>query len=127
MSFRLFIYYCALGGGWAAFVAWGLVELLGVLTLSSVYLKAMLTGALLGALVAAAIGLVDALLNARGFQRVLRTATCFGLGLLGGAVGGLVGQALESLLGLPLFFGWIVAGVLIGASIGIFDLMRALA
>jgi len=22
MTFRLFIYYCALGGGWAAFLAW---------------------------------------------------------------------------------------------------------
>ena len=30
MSFKLFIYYCALCGGWAAFLAWGLVQWLGV-------------------------------------------------------------------------------------------------
>ena len=30
MSFRLFIYYCALCGGWAAFLAWAVVQASGI-------------------------------------------------------------------------------------------------
>ncbi len=26
MSFKLFIYYCALCGGWAAFLSWGVAQ-----------------------------------------------------------------------------------------------------
>ena len=30
MSFKAFIYYCALSGGWAAFVVWAIVQNLGL-------------------------------------------------------------------------------------------------
>jgi hypothetical protein len=58
---------------------------------------------------------------------VLRAVVCGGLGLAGGAIGGVVGQVLAYHAGIPEFAGWIVAGVLIGASIGAFDLFQALA
>src|SRR5262245_47003329 len=125
MSFKLFVYYCALLGGWAAFVAWAIVQALGLRDMQSKTLYTTLLGALLGTLVAAAIGLLDALLNARPGQRFVRVLLCGVLGLAGGAFGGLVGQLLYGQLGIPVFIGWILAGVLIGASIGAFDRFRA--
>jgi hypothetical protein len=127
MSFKLFIYYCALLGGWAAFVCWALTEVIGLRRVSSVYAVAGLTGAALGMLVAAAVGWLDALLNSAGLERLRRVGLCALLGLLGGGVGGLIGQVLNTQLRIPLFVGWIVAGVLIGAALGVFDLCRAVA
>jgi hypothetical protein len=125
MSFKLFIYYCAVVGGWAAFLTWGAAQGSGIRDLGSPYGRAALIGGLLGLLVASAIGLVDALLNAVGFQRVLRVLVCLGVGLVGGMLGGLVGQILNSRLHVPFFVGWILTGICIGASIGVFDLLRA--
>jgi hypothetical protein len=130
MSFKLFVYYCALCGGWAAFLAWVVLFLTGISSQSpstqvGLLFKATLTGGVLGTLVAAAIGLVDALLNAVGLQRFLRVGLCLLLGLVAGAVGGFVGQLLNSLLGFPIVIGWILAGVLIGATIGVFDILNA--
>jgi MFS family permease len=126
MSFKLFIYYCALLGGWAAFLAWSFAQGVGIRDIDSEYVRAALVAAVLGLLVAGAIGLVDALLNAVGFQRILRVILCLGIGLLGGMVGGFIGQVLNSNFRAPIFIGWILTGIGIGASIGIFDLLRAL-
>src|SRR5262245_20293284 len=125
MSFKLFVYYCALCGGWAAFLAWAVMELLGVAGLRSVAWQAALRGGALGLLVAAAVGLVDAL-HVAGNGRPARVGLCAMLGLAGGALGGLVGQWLHA-HHVPLFFGWVLAGALIGASIGAYDLLRAVA
>jgi hypothetical protein len=125
MSFKVFIYYCALCGGWAAFLAWGIVQLAGVGGIQSVEAQAAIRGGLLGMMVAALVGLVDAALGGVGPERVARVALCAGLGLLGGAFGGLVGQLLNHHLSFPVFIGWILAGVLIGASIGAYDVLRA--
>jgi hypothetical protein len=122
MSFKVFIYYCAILGGWAAFFAWAVVQAMGV---QSIFVRAPVMGGLLGMFVAAAVGLLDAILNSVGFQRVLRVALCAGLGLAGGAFGGIVGQVLNYYVSVPLFIGWILVGVLIGASIGAYDLLRA--
>jgi predicted membrane-bound spermidine synthase len=128
MSFKLFIYYCALCGAWAAFLAWGLVQGLGVGAVDSAFLRVILIGGILGALVAGAVGLMDAILNAKGSQRFVRVALCMVLGGLGGMFGGLIGQVLyETISHLLLFIGWIIAGGLIGASVGAFDLLRAVA
>jgi hypothetical protein len=128
MSFKLFIYYCALCGAWAAFLAWAFIEALGVDAIESPFLHVIVVGGILGASVAGAVGLMDALLNAKGAQRLGRTALCFGLGALAGAFGGVIGQMLyENISHLLLFIGWIVAGGLIGASVGAFDLLRAVA
>jgi MFS family permease len=132
MSFKLFVYYCAIIGGWAAYLTWGVVQGTGLRasfeagrTGAKTYVA--LTGALLGLLVAGAIGLVDALMNAVGFQRVVRVLVCMGVGLLGGLVGGFLGEVIYEASASPvlLVIGWILAGVAIGASIGVFDIIRA--
>ena len=125
MSFKLFIYYCALLGGWAAFMTWGVLAATQQRGQVSPYLWATMTGGLLGLLVAAAIGMVDSILNAVGFQRIIRVGICMAIGFFGGMLGGLVGQALNSHLHLPLFVGWMLTGICIGASIGVYDLLRA--
>ena len=125
MSFRLFIYYCAICGGWAAFLTWGILEATGWRGRINPYLWAALTGALLGTIVAAAIGAVDALLNAVGSQRFVRVGICLGIGLFGGMFGGIAGEFLHSTLYFPVFVGWMLTGACIGASIGIYDLLRS--
>jgi hypothetical protein len=136
MSFRLFIYYCALGGGWAAFLAWAIVQGAGIRHLSPPWLAAALTGGILGVLMAGALGTLDALLNAVGPQRLVRVGVCLVVGALGGFLGGLIGQLLRGVLErfLPSFLspvlialGWMLAGVFVGASVGVFDLVRAFA
>jgi hypothetical protein len=129
MSFKVFIYYCALCGGWAAFAAWGVAQAASVgldeeTGFWRVALAAAIRGGLLGMFVAAAVGFLDALLNSTGMERVPRVFLCGVLGLLGGTIGGVVGQA-GNYVGIPVFVGWVLAGVLIGASIGAFDLFRA--
>ncbi len=129
MSFRLFIYYCALCGGWAAFLAWVVVHGLGwggaASTLKPM-VKAILTAGVVGMFVAGAVGLVDALLNAVGSQRAIRVLLCLGVGLVGGVVAGLIGQVLYGLSPLLILISWILVGVCVGASIGIYDWVRAI-
>ncbi len=124
MTFNLFIYYCALGGGWAAFAAWGAVQLFGVTDLNNQLARGTIISGIVGLMVAAAVGFADALLNATGAQRLKRTLVCAAVGLPGGLVGGLIGGMLFE-WGFPLLFGWIIAGVFIGASVGVFDVLRA--
>src|SRR5262249_3883422 len=130
MNFKLFIFYCSICGGWAALAAWGLSFLTGPghparQDYMDPVLRATLTGLFLGALVAAAVGMVDAILNSVGFDRVKRTLLSGAVGLVGGALGGCLGQALNN-SGMPLFFGWIIVGIFIGASIGVFDIFHAM-
>ena len=130
MSFKKFIYYCALCGGWAALVAWAIVQFGGLRELDSDLARAALNAGLLGLFVAGVIGLLDALQNAVGFQRVVRVLLCMVIGALGGMLAGLIGQLFYNALGGQLWcllIGWILIGMLIGASIGLFDLFRALA
>ena len=60
MSFRWFIYYCALFGGWAALMGWMLGRWLSPPATWPI-LEASGKGLFLGFAVALAIGLVDAL------------------------------------------------------------------
>jgi hypothetical protein len=126
MSFKLFVYYCAVCGGWAALLAWALIQVLGLLALRNDWLSTSLIGSLLGMLLAAAIGSLDALLNGVGWQRFQRVGVCLGIGLLGGFVGGWLGEVLHQGLHLPRFAGWMLVGMAIGASIGVFDWAHAL-
>ena len=61
MSLKLFVYYCALCGGWAGFFSWAFAN--AVFWVGSDVAKQALIGAILGFFLAAAIGGVDALLN----------------------------------------------------------------
>lgn len=128
MSFKVFIYYCALCGAWAAFLAWGASALFGLGEKEAIVRSAGL-GALLGFFIAAAIGFTDAVLNAVGVQRLVRVLICAVLGLIGGTIGGGVGGFIVaksgiSYLALP---GWMLVGTLVGGSIGVFDVVRAFA
>jgi hypothetical protein len=124
MSFKLFIYYCAVCAGWAALFASGLAELWKLQDLRSEWLRSSSTAAIVGLTLAAAVGTLDALLNSVGRQRWLRVGVCLVVGSLGGFFGGTLGQLLHN-LGLPRFLGWMIVGTSIGVSIGVFDLFQA--
>jgi hypothetical protein len=125
MSFRLFIYYCALCGGWAAFFGW----ILGALVHpSSEPYKATIKGMFLGIATALGLSLVDALWNLSAKQPVqilLRVGVAVLVGWLGGMFGGFLGQVLFGATGSPIFFvlGWTLTGLLVGTSIGVFDIL----
>jgi hypothetical protein len=128
MSFRLFIYYCALCGGGGAFLGWMLGR---PINLSSEILTQGLKGMLLGLCIALALALVDALwvFSLRRFVSIgMRVATAVMVGSMGGLLGGLVGQALYGWKEFAVFlvFGWTITGFLIGVSLGVFDLLSAL-
>ncbi len=126
MSFRLFIYYCALCGGAAALAGWGLGRLLAG---QDPLLAAGVKGMLLGAIVAPALSLVDSLWNLSLRQVgpvAMRLAAAALVGAAGGFAGGLLSQSLydvSPLLGFGL--GWTLTGLLIGAAPGAFDLLAS--
>jgi hypothetical protein len=125
MSFRLFIYYCALCGGWAAFGGWALGQALappGALGRSVVF------GLCLGLVLAFGLGLIDALWNLSWRQFGLlaaRGSTALIVGALGGAVGGLLGYYLVRWTDLVpmIVVGWTFVGILIGAAIASFEVI----
>ncbi len=124
MSFRLFIYYCALCGGWAAFLGWALGRMIAP---HNPYGNAGIKGMWLGMLIALGLSLVDAVwslsLKQIGlvFQRV---GVAVLVGVVGGLLGGIVGQALFSLTGVIGFvLGWTMTGLLVGTSIGVFEIL----
>lgn len=123
MSFRLFIYYSALCGGWAAFLTWLIIVPSGMMTMDSEFLRVAIIGGLLGMFVAAAVGAVDAILNASGVQRITRALVCAGIGLLGGVVGSSLGEVLN-MISIPRFVGWMIVGTCIGASVGLYDFLK---
>jgi hypothetical protein len=85
----------------------------------------------LGMLVALGLGLVDALwnLSLRQMGQIsLRVVVAVLVGAVGGLMGGVFGSWLYSLTELHLFliFGWTLTGFLIGASVGVFDILSGL-
>jgi hypothetical protein len=129
MSFKLFIYYCSVCGGWAALVGWALGQSLA--PAEGEMKRAILLAMCLGTLVALALGLVDASWNRAGRSglRLLGRGVVVGLiGCLSGVVGGGVGQYLvsETQLDALVFVGWALTGLLIGASIGAVDVLTQL-
>lgn len=127
MSFRLFIYYCAICGGSGAFVGWVLGR---IPTLAQPMGRAALRGLLLGMMVAFALGLIDTIWNSsvrHVLSMVTRITMAVAIGCLGGLLGGILGQAFLDWTALPIssVFGWTITGMLIGSSQGLFDLMLA--
>jgi hypothetical protein len=128
MSFRLFIYYCAVCGGGGAFLGWMLGR---PIHLGSTILTQGLKGMFLGLSVAWALALVDAswTFSLRRVAAIaLRAATAMTVGALGGLLGGLIGQALYGWKEYDVFLvlGWTITGFLIGVSLGLFDLLSSL-
>jgi len=129
MSFRLFVYYCALCGGAGAFAGWGLGRALAT---GEGIVPQGLKGMWLGVGVAFLLGLVDALWNfaLRQVLSVLaRVLTAVLVGGMAGLLGGLVGEALYGWKHHDAFLvlGWSLVGLLVGLSLGVFDLLAALA
>ncbi len=132
MSFRLFVYSCALVGAWTGIAAWavGHYSAEKIVASNSLILQDGVRGMFLGVLVAFGLGLVDSLWNV-GWRQIgvfsARLAVAVAVGALGGFVGGSLAQWLVSLAGnvVPIicFFvlGWTIAGLMIGAAIGAFD------
>jgi hypothetical protein len=129
MSFRLFIYYCAVCGGCAAFVGWVLGRWVPV---DHVVARAALQGMLLGTMVAFLLGLIDAMWNSGGQTLAVgsRALVALLIGCIGGFLGGGIGQIFYNftqqwpLVGAVfLIIGWTITGLLIGAAIGVFDVL----
>jgi hypothetical protein len=131
MSFRLFVYYCAVCGAWAAFLGWGLGRILGPDSMDT-FARTVLRGLSLGLLLAFGLGLLDAYFSSRGAaSTVLRGLFVAAVGLVGGLLGSAVGQGLFSLASgmaaeVLRAFGWVLTGLLIGASVGVFDVLARL-
>jgi hypothetical protein len=144
MSFRLFVYYCAVCGAWAAFVGWGLGRLFSSDEWNP-FLRVTVRGLSLGLALAFGLGLVDALFSSRQAGAVaVRGLFVALIGLVSGLLGALVGQGLyeltdwlvkksteseflqESLPEVARAFGWVLTGLLIGASVGVYDVLDRL-
>lgn len=142
MSFRLFVYYCAICGAWAAFLGWVLGRLIA--PQGEGYGRALTQGAFLGLLVAGAGGLVDGWWNrsGRGASGVaLQTAVAVAVGCFGGLFGAAIGQTLVMILERAVaelsglwalveaafvVFGWTITGLAVGASAGVYDVLLAI-
>jgi hypothetical protein len=125
MSFRSFIYYCALCGGCAAYVGWVLGR---PITAQSTVTRAAVQGLFLGLMIALSLGLLDGLWNGsagRSGELLLRVLTAVAVGCLGGWLGGMLGQALfrHSANSFVLLIGWVLTGVLVGGALGVYDLL----
>jgi hypothetical protein len=129
MSFKLLIYYCAVCGGWAALAGWALGLVLGQIAQDSLF-RVMIEGLCVGMLVALALGFVDILWNTGGrqmSQALLRGLVVAGIGCVSGLLGAAVGQVLVLLAGWVAHrdidilgvVGWVLSGLLIGASVGV--------
>jgi hypothetical protein len=132
MSFRLFIYYCALCGAGAALVGWALGRWRPLLSVLGLNLSRDGERALwLGLTVALALILVDTLWNvsfSRAGTVVARVLLAGLIGGVGGLFGGFVGQALFGWFngneGMRVF-GWALTGALVGAALGVFEWLEA--
>jgi len=128
MSFRLFVYYCALCGGWAALFGWVLGNWLSP---TDPLMRPGVLGLFLGMLVALALSLVDSIwiLGARQPLKIMgRVGVAVAVGSLGGFAGGLVGQLLLSATHSSIFFiaGWVLTGLLVGVSIGTYEVLASI-
>ncbi len=129
MSFRLFVYYCALCGGAGALLGWGLGRKLAA---GQGLLAQGMKGFWLGIALALALSLVDGLWSFSPRQALpilVRAMTALLVGAMGGLLGGLLGEALycRRQWGVFLVFGYTLVGLLIGLSVGVFDLLAHLA
>ncbi len=127
MSLSRFVYYCAVLGGWSAFIAWMFLErpirYLGALGDSAAAISLWsvvaptLTATAVGGAIGCGFGLVGE--TAEKWARRLRQSF-FGLvgGAAGGLAGGFVGALLHTYAGLPRSFGWMIMGSAIGAAEG---------
>src|SRR5688572_16098139 len=127
MSFRLFIYYCALAGAWTALFGWVIGEFIGVPDQRMA--DAGIKGLALGLFVSLGLSVIDSLWNMSSMSQIvsatMRVVVAVLVGSIGGMMGGMIGQALYGPTQYTpfLIFGWTFTGLLIGAAIGAFDVI----
>jgi hypothetical protein len=136
VSFKLFIYYSTICGAWAALAAAGVsrvvTQLGGPFAGSAGPLaQNILMGSLLGLFVALVLGIVDGLWNLTGYRynRVMARGSLSGLlGALGAAAGAGIGSMLLNWIpsAIAVVAGWMLTGLMIGASLGSFDYLARL-
>jgi hypothetical protein len=145
MSFRLFVYYCALGGAWCGFIGWVLGRIIprpDSNTYFHTVLNDSLRGMFLGLVVAFGLTFLDALFNysLRQPGKVLvRVSAGVFVGLFAGLFGGFIGGSLyfaataflpetASRFMAPIAFvlGWTIVGFFIGLSICVFEILSGL-
>ena len=124
MSLYRFVYYSAVVAGWAAFLAWMVAEglLLGDSEPGTV--RTAVVGAVLGAFIGGGLNLVSVVAHAQWKGLVRRLSA----GLASGAAGGAVGAAIGDLLvrgELSQALGWMIMGLAIGGSEGLFEGSRS--
>jgi hypothetical protein len=141
MSFRRFVYYCAVWGAWSALAGWLLGWLLapavptvpdGAAAADSslsreLLLRSSVVGLFLGLAVALGLSVLDARWNL-SLRRIglvaLRVGTAVLVGALGGLLGGLLAQVMFGAFGgVGFVIGWTLTGTLVGISIGAFELL----
>lgn len=128
MSLNRFIYYCAVLGGWSAFIAWVFLERpvrhLGSLgeTAAAMNLWAIISATVtatgVGGAIGCGLGLVGGT-DRRIVGRLHRAAAGLIGGAVGGLIGGLTGAFLHTYVGLPRTLGWMIMGTAIGAAEGL--------
>lgn len=125
MSFRLFIYYCAVYGGWAAFLGW----LVGKAASPREHLGGdAFHGMMLGLFVASGLSLVDGVWNlgTRWKPVAVRAGVAAVVGALGGLIGGVLGNLLYDATngtGIILIVGWTLTGLLVGVALAAFEIV----
>jgi hypothetical protein len=125
MSFKLFIYYCAVCGAWAAFAGWAVGR---AMTEQGGPGADIVQGLFLGLTVALALGAVDGVWNLTGHRYarlLLRCLFVAAVGCVAGLAGAAAGGALVRATGNDLFkiLGWTLVGLLIGVSAGMYDFL----
>lgn len=139
MSFRLFGWYCMVGGAWAGFIGWALGALLAPSAGDSYFtnvLRASLQGMFLGFVVAFGLSFLDATFNVSLRQMgkvIVRVFAAVVVGIFAGLFGSFIGQSLLYLTGtitilqhIAFILGWTIVGFLIGFSICFFELLSSL-
>ena len=149
MSFRLFVYYCAVGGAWCGFVGWligrALVPGPSANAPESIVQRFFdnvfpdcIAGLVLGLTVAFGLSLLDSIFSfsLRQFGKVLSrvfAAVIIGTisGLLGTCIGSSIFFGIKEMIGrgfvanVSYVVGWTIVGALMGFSISIFEVLRS--
>jgi hypothetical protein len=121
VSLHRFVYYAAVIGGWAAFLAWMVAEPLFLHRAGlPLAVRIMLTSALVGAGLGMGMILVSGMANAQWQRQLRRAVLGLVIGGIGGALGGLLGQLLYR-IGIPQMVGWVIMGLGMGLGIGSAD------
>jgi hypothetical protein len=121
MTFRFYVYYCAVGGGWLAVLAWLLARILGN--------DSAVRGMCFGLCLAGGLRLIEAVWNQGlrfSISILIRVAAAGGIGAFGGLVCTWLGEVCTKQFQDTTFLtlGWGFTGAFIGFAVTTLDLVR---